>query len=391
MERLLETVGYLAGLALCFAVGLGFSAGQAGVSAEPLESYVQRYDRYFSDRLNSAPLPGGAFAVVAGGRIVHIATFGTRDALKGAPVNADTVFPIASVSKTFAGTLTAMLVAEDRFTWEDPLVRYVPDFRLKDPAGAGRLTVRHALSHSTGLVPNAYDNLLEAGQSVDKIIPKFRSVKPLCRPGRCYGYQNIVFSLIEPVIEKSTGQSYDALVRDRLFAPLGMDDASIGYDAFLDTDNHASPHIRRGKTWRPVRASKNYYRVAPAAGVNASITDLAKWLIAQMGYRADVLSPDVIDTLTTPQTRTRRELYRRYWRDYLTEAHYGVGWRLYRFGDEMLVHHGGGIEGFRASLAYSREHDIGLAILINAESRVINELATHFWADLFEIRTAQGR
>src|SRR5690606_27063161 len=84
------------------------------------------------------------------------------------------------------------------------------------------------------------------------------------------------------------------------------------------------------------------------------------------------------------------DLRRKEWRRYLTDAHYALGWRVYQFGQDELIYHGGWVKGYRAEIAYSREHQLGLVMLINAESNMINELGTYFWsAMLTAIRQQQ--
>jgi beta-lactamase class C len=272
------------------------------------------------------------------------------------------------------------LVSEGALRWNDPVRRFVPEFTLARPEHAQRLTLEHLLSQSAGIVPNAYDNLLNAGRTVEQILPKFGEVEPMCPPGECYTYQNVLFSLVEPAIETASGLEYADLLRERLFEPLGMQQASVGFEGYRDSDNRAAPHVRVTRSrWVPVGVDENYYRVAPAAGINASALDLGRWLSAQMGHLPEVVPPELVRELTRKRIRTARELRRRDWRDVLTNAHYGLGWRIYTIEDHELITHSGWVRGFVAQVAYSPAHDTGLALLLNAESRVINDLSLRFW------------
>ena len=201
----------------------------------------------------------------------------------------------------------------------------------------------------------------------------------VCDPGQCYGYQNSLFSLVDPLIERATAIPYKTLVQQRLFKPLDMATASIGYESFISNPNHAEPHAWRRSKWTTVPVQKNYYRAAPAAGVNASILDVGKWVQAQLGNKPNVLSPGMVGNLQKPRIKTRRELYRKQWKTVLSNAYYGLGWRIYQLGDEELIYHGGWVSGFRADVAFSPKHDIGMAVLLNAESSGINELTLRFW------------
>lgn len=341
---------------------------------------ITAFDQHFRQTLEAASVPGGAYAVVHNGQIVQSAGFGVRALGQSAPITAETVFRIASVSKTFAAELTALLVQEGKLRWDDKVSVFMPQLQLNSPTQMQSLQLQHLLGQSTGIIANAYDNLLEANVPLPKILPRFRELKPICKPGQCYSYQNILFSLVEPAIERATQQTYAALVQQRLFEPLQMQQASVGREAFLASTDRALPHIKRKGQWITTEVQSGYYEVLPAAGVNASVSDLAKWLIAQMGYRPLVIPPTVVEELTRKRVRTLRDLRRTGWRELLTDAHYGLGWRIYQLGNEEIVLHSGWVEGYVAEVAYSRQRDTGLVVLLNAESRAINDITTAFWA-----------
>ena len=105
--------------------------------------------------------------------------------------------------------------------------------------------------------------------------------------------------------------------------------------------------------------------------------------MAQLGSHPDVIRPEVVDTLTRPRVKTRREKYRLHWKEMLTEAHYGLGWRIYQLGEHRLAYHGGWVSGYRADIAWSEKHNLGFAILLNQEANSINELTTTFWEMAF--------
>ena len=360
-------------------------AAPAGAGQDP-QRLAQEFTALFEQRVREEGIPGAAFAVVTPTGILHIGVTGHTDASRALPVNENTVFRVASVSKTFAAGLATVLVAEGAFGWDDRVVDHLPWFRLKGDAGV--LRIRDLLGQSTGLIPHAYDNLIDDGVALDRILPKLSTLGYICDPGDCYSYQNIVFSLVEPVIEQSAQRSYAELMNEKIFAPLDMRDASVGLQPLLRNPNHARPHVRSGDRWRTVEVEPNYYQLAPAAGVNASVLDMGKWLMAQMGANPEVLAPEMVRTLSTPRVETRRDLRRKHWRDMLTDAHYGLGWRIYRIGAHELVYHSGWVSGYRADIAWSREYGLGLAILMNAEGSTISELSTAFWQRVFRQQPA---
>lgn len=365
---------FLSTLLLC---GLALPARAVDIDAR-----AKAFDRYFRQMMAGKSIPGGAYVIVDGNRVVAMDTYGVRIRGKAGKVDRDTVFRLASVSKTFAASMATILEHEDRFSWNDKVVNFVPDLSFKTSSLSRQLQVEHLLSHSSGLTPNAYDNYLEDNKPLSKILPKFANIDPRCTPGKCYGYQNVLFSLIEDVIFGATGVSFASQLKKRIFVPLKMQNASVGWESFMASDNRAAPHVQTGSGWRPVKVEKEYYFAAPAAGVNASISDMAQWLKAQMGYYPKVLSPEVIEDMTTERVATQRHMRHRIWRDYLSHAGYGLGWRLYTIGDDRIIYHGGWVAGFRAAVAYSEKLKIGIAILMNAESRVISDLTANFVIDI---------
>ncbi|MBD8526085.1 serine hydrolase domain-containing protein [Pseudomarimonas arenosa] len=341
---------------------------------------THEFSDHFKTALTERGIPGGAWAVIEDGKLLASGGVGVRGIEDANPVTADTVFRIASISKTFAAQLTALLVRDGKLHWEDKVGRAVPDLAFKQAQHGAQLQLQHLLSHSTGIVSNAYDNLLEANQPLDRILPQFRSLKPLCAPGRCYTYQNVLFALSAPVIEKATGESYAEQIRQRLIIPLKMQNTSVGMKAFLASPDRAHPHLQRAGRWLPGQVQAGYYQVEPAAGINASANDLARWLTAQLGDSPDIIPPETVSELTQPRVRTTRDLQRRAWRDLLTDAHYGLGWRIYQIGDETIYLHAGWVHGYVAEISYSRQHRAGLVMLLNGESGLLADLGAKYWS-----------
>lgn len=366
------------------------------INAKKFENFNHEFSANVAKELKDYNIPGGAYAIIKGKDIVALETFGHTDKSQRHKVDSTTIFRLASVSKTFASTITTMLAQEKKLDLSDSVTKYVPQFSLAKPGAAEKIQLKHLLSHSSGLTPNAYDNLLHENWSMNKVISHFERLQPICEPARCYGYQNIAYGFLQPAIESSQSKSYANILEERIFSPLNMQNASVGLAAFQQQKNTAKPHVlsKRIKTgkqnqrgeptnqyiWRTMKVEPDFYKVAPAAGINASITDLAKWLVANLGYQPEVLPPSLLNELTTPRIKTRKDLRRQFWREHLTDAHYGYGWRIYQFKHYPIIYHSGWVSGFRADIGYSPELDVGFAVLINAESNVINKISSQFWA-----------
>jgi len=330
---------------------------------------VRAFESIAQQLVAGGRIPGLAVAIVQNGRVLSARGYGVTDARNGEPVDAHTVFRLASLSKSFAGTVTGMLVNDGVLRWDSRLTDYVPDFRLSAPNAAQQVTVADLLSHRVGLTHNAYDRDLEANADFHSLTMRMANAPMTCAPGQCYAYQNVAFSLVGDVVFAATGQFYSEEVARRVFKPLGMHDASYGLEGIEASARWAKPHVRGGGGWVPLRPKPNYYRVAPAAGVNASISDMAQYLIAQTGHRPDVLPAPLLATLHSSVIATPSELRGSSWRrTRLSAAGYALGWRVFDYAGHELVFHGGAVQGYRGAMALLPDRDLGVAILWNSES-----------------------
>jgi beta-lactamase class C len=201
-------------------------------SANNVSQFKKSFSAEVKKQLKAYNIPGGAYAIVQNDTIIAMETIGHTDNAKSHQVDYNTVFRLASVSKTFAATVTTMLAQEKRLNLSDPITKYVPNFTLATDGAAQKIQLKHLLSHSSGLMPNAYDNLLHENWTMDKIIGRFDRITPICQPEKCYGYQNIAYGLLQPAIEASQSKSYATLLQDRVFTPLNMTNASLGIDVY---------------------------------------------------------------------------------------------------------------------------------------------------------------
>jgi beta-lactamase class C len=351
----------------------------ATVNAEP---WLDDYANYVKREANKYNVPGYAFVYYEQGKVPRIYVYG-RIEKGGKHIEENTVFRLASVSKTFTALLSAKLVEQNRLSWDTPIATLTPSIPFNDN-GMDKLQLQHIVGQSSGFMPNAYDNLIEADYSLERVLTALSKLEPLCKPGECYTYQNAAFGALEYFLT-SNNSSYSRELQSNIFEPLGMKNASVGKGGLLSSDSWARPHvaITRSK-WREGPVESNYYRFSPAAGVNASIQDMTIYLQALLGEFPTVISPEMIETVTTPRVETRRETYRRGWRGLLKEAHYGLGWRVYNVDGKRVNYHGGWVKGYRADVAFSPDYKAGYVMLMNAESNMINSTTAEFWKRYFK-------
>lgn len=347
------------------------------------ENWLGAYADDVKHAAKQQDLPGYAFAFVETGKKDQFFYYG-KTQKGGHEINGDTLFRLASVSKTFTGVLTVKLAEQGQLNLQLPLSKLVPDYPF-DPALADSMTLEHILSQSSGYMPNAFDNLIEANYSVERVMQQLAGLKPICAPGQCYTYQNALFGAVEKGIYNGLKRDYGQLLQEQFFKPLSITRINVGRDALVKDNNWAKPHVLVGpRQWRKVSVSEDYYRFAPAAGINASVRDMSTWLKLLLGQYPYLLSAHSIEQLLHPRTKTRRELYRRHWRGHLKDAHYGLGWRIYDFEGERLAYHSGWVKGYRADIGFAPQYNAGVVFLMNAESNMMNEISVDFWVRFFE-------
>jgi len=348
------------------------------------EIILRSYSDFIKHAFDSLNTVGAAYTIVVNGEVVMTETLGKRKIDRDEPVDEHTIFRLASVSKGFAGVLAAMLEEKGFLSLDDPVIDHYPGFRLKDSVSMHGMTINHLLSHTTGLVPHAYDNLVEAGLDLKAIIEQLPDVDIAGVPGAFYGYQNVLFSIFEPISERATGKSYAELLNSEIFIPLGMKDASTGIPDTSVNNNIAFPHLKGVNGYIPVNLHEGYYNVLPAAGVNASISDMEKWLMALLGGNGNLFSDDVLIKISTPVIYTPLKWqYTRNWEPF-KERYYSLGWRIYDYKERRIVYHGGYVSGYRAEIAFCPQEQAGIAFLQNSPNGLASKVVPEFFNQFFD-------
>lgn len=354
------------------------SAVFANPIPQDMPQFVVDFENYIAETV-APEVPGAALVVIANGKVQVLKGYGVREVGGSDLVTPDTVFRLASVSKTIASTAAAVLVQGQQIGWDATLYDTLKDVRFKNAAYGKQVTLQDVLAHTSGLIPHAYTNLIEDNVPYSDVVQRLKTVDFSCAPKACYGYQNVVFSLAGDMIQARSGETYEDFVGKHLFAPLGMTNASFGIDALQASPNHTTPHVLRQGKWQSVKVNQNYYNIAPAAGANASINDMAKWLMAQMGYRPDVLATTTLDQLHSKIIRNAVARSHYGQQPATVKTWYGLGWRVFDVGAyQNFVHHGGWVQGFRAEMVFNRELDIGMVFLTNAETRLARDVIFQF-------------
>ncbi len=350
-----------------------------------LEELLKDYQREIISLSRESRTPGAAIAVVYDSTIVYLKGFGLKSSISTDSVDVHTVFRIASVSKCFASFLTGIMVQDTLLSWNDSVIHYLPTFALKTAEDTRNLTIRNVLSHTTGLPYHAYTNMVEEGATLDSMLSWLKDIPLASRPGEAYSYQNVAYSIIGEVIRSKTGIPYEVQMMQKVFEPLKMNTASMDYGSIMQNGNIAKPHKLKRGSWVPAAITDTYYNVSPAGGVNASISDMAQWMIALLGNREDVISRKTLAQLYTPIVKapSKNRNYGRMHR--LNNSYYGLGWRVLHYPNDTLIYHGGYVNGYRSEVAVNPKAKIAVCILSNAPGELADNGIPLFF-NLFEPR-----
>ncbi len=359
---------------------------------DSLNLFLSSFEQSFEEGLNYKRIPGAAVVIVKDGRVVFQKGFGIREKGNPARVDEHTVFRLGSVSKGFASVLAGALKEEGLLSWDEPVSSYLEEFKLNNPEQTHRVQVKHILSHTSGLPRHAYTNLVEDGLSLERIIPRLQNVPLIAKEGEQLAYQNAAYSVIEKVLEAQTDTGFNSLLDDKLFEPLGMVNSSSSHNGIASSANKAMPHVyhsrARGRVSIPI--SKKYYNAVSSGGINASAADMGKWLLLMTGEYPDIISGETLDEIYEPMATINNRRFSRYWEG-VNKSHYGLGWRVLDNHGQRIVYHGGYVNGYRSEIAFAPDDNLGICILINANSRypleVIPGFFNHFKSDSLSVIT----
>lgn len=346
------------------------------------KSFNHAFKAFLKKEVDSK-VPGYAVLVIKDEREIFKRIYGVKSTTDNTPIDQNTSFQLASLSKSFASLAMGKLIQESDVSWEDKIFKLIPGVDDANDVRFKEVTIAHLLSHSTGMVTHAYSNLIENGYSYNRLKKEMKKVPFICQPGECYGYQNVAYSLINDIFKSSTTGNYRQFLEKEILRPLGMKNTNVGYDHFLNTVNRATPHKwdSNRQQWIPVTITPHYYEVLPAAGVNSSISDMGIWLRTQLNQFPKVINPLIVNKAQTKQIKTSRRqahYYSSNWNG-VTNIGYALGWRKFDFEHlDDFTQHGGWLRGSRVEMVFNQQLKVGMVFLTNSESSVSSEIVPNF-------------
>ena len=374
MTRLAASILLAFAVASPQALALDAQGGAPAAASAPAPAFDLEAD--VAGVLKAFDVPGIAIAIVKDGKVLLAQGFGVRRLGRPEPVDARTLFEVASNSKGFTAAALAMLVDEGKLAWDDPVTRHLPGFQMYDAYATNAMTVRDLLTHRSGLGLGAGDLLWwpTTNFSTDEIIEKLRYIRPATSFRNSYAYDNLLYIVAGKIIAEKAGKPWGAAIRERILTPLGMNGTTTSLDENAGNPNQASAHSKINDKISAVK-SMPVPNAAGAVGINTNAEDIAKWMTALLdggkigGAGARLFSEAQGREMWTPQTPMK-----------IAEAKpgmaaikpnfnaYGLGFNLRDYKGMKLVQHGGALQGFFSQVVMVPEANLGVAILTNAES-----------------------
>lgn len=326
-----------------------------------------------ADRL-ALHLPGLALAIVQDGRLIFARGFGLADVETGRAVTPETLFAIGSTTKAFTATLAGMLADEGKLAYDDPVTRHIPWFTPPVQAAAGEeLTLRDLLAHRTGFA--RMDILWYGGKaSREEVLRTAIGAEPMAPFRKEFHYNNVMYLAAGEACAAAAGASWDELVAQRFFEPLGMRDSSTTLAAA-----QADPRLALGYRWDEEKQffehlpMRDLAAIGPAGAINSNVLDLARWVRFLLD-RGELEGQRLVSAERLAET----------WKEHNSIAPgrgYGLGWMLATWNGEPVAEHGGNIAGFAAEIALLPGRRTGIALLTNV---TMTPLQGTIWSQVFE-------
>jgi len=338
------------------------AAARRAAATVAVKAILPEFDAQAEDIFTRSQAPGAAVAVVAGDGAVYVRCFGIREVGKPEKVDKDTVFQLASISKSFTTTMLAALVGEREIGWDDPVEKYWPGFALWDPWVSRHVTFRDLTAHRSGLPEYAGDELEQFGYGRMEILRRLRYLEPVAGFRAAYAYQNALPTAAAEGASRATGQSWESLVRTRVLAPLGMDATVLSYRDYLDAPDRSGSHTMVDGTMRAGTPADDD-TFAPVGGVSSSIADMVSYLRMQLngGALAGVrVAGDKALTATHAATTVIGD-------DDTGPTAYALGWETYGYLGRRVVQHGGDFSaGVSTMISMAPADGVGIVVLTNA-------------------------
>ena len=339
----------------CLAISFG---SQASIAQSGNDQRFEAIASLAQSKMKEFGVPGVALGILHNGT-VSIRGLGITNVEDSLPVTAHTVFPIASISKTFAATAMMRLVEQGKVDLKAPVRTYIPEFKVRDESASRDATVLQLLTHLGGW-EGQVSGPDRGSETLANFMTTITDLMQVAPPGAAWSYNNAGWSIAGRVIEKITGNSINRSIRDLVFQPLGLEHAGTTAGDFIVNRFAAGHTTRDGKPAlnRPFTPSVS----VTAGGVGLCMTDLMAYARFHMGDGTApngerVLKRESLELMRTPQMRKQAN-----------DDDMGIGWHLRTMGSIRTASHGGTLGGHILLLEIVPERNLAIAILTNASA-----------------------
>lgn len=339
---------------------------------------LKDFDAYVQKVMSDWKVPGAAIVIVKDGKVVLSKGYGLRDVKNNLPVTEQTLFPIASITKSFTVATLGTLASEGKLDWDKPVREYLPDFRLSDDVLTARVTPRDLVTHRTGL-PRHDATWYRSDLTREDMYSRLRYLEPNRDLRREFQYNNLMFMTAGYMAGKLAGSTWEDAVSTRIFKPLGMTSSNFDFGAsFKSAADVAHPYR---KDDNEVAHEAPIYpgdpALGPAGAIVSNLSDMTQYLLMYLnhGKHGDqqIISQADIRQMTTPQMVIRSS-------DVDPEigyANYGMGLFVTTYRGHKYVQHGGNLDGFSLLISFLPDDNIGSVILLNMEASSLREVLSY--------------
>ncbi len=374
-------------------------------------------DSVVTDLMKLYNVPGVALAVVQDGKVTYTKGYGVRSTETNAPVTEGTLFGIGSVTKSFTALDVMQLVEQGKLDLDMPIIKYLPDFKLSDPEATKTLTLRHLMSHTSGLPRSESWLFSKTPLTRKQVIDGMANINLSAQPGKLWQYNNQNFLLAGYIAETISGLSWEDYTQKYVFDPLGMKTANFDSAVSQKTADYAVGHaLDMLKGMVPIPFSTKLGAIAPAGAINASVRDMAQYALFQLGNGSvngqQIVSEKNLTTMHTQQiaiggadsaatpaatksaamaattaattvataqvtpaatmiaTQSASET------PFVTSYGYGLAWFTETYREMPVVEHGGNIDGFSANVLLAPSAKTGIVVLTNQDISLFPQVAS---------------
>ncbi|HEY1587358.1 MAG TPA: serine hydrolase domain-containing protein, partial [Polyangia bacterium] len=345
-----------------------------GKKAHPLDAArVKVLTDFIENARKAADVPGVAIGLIDHGKVVFAGGFGVRELGKPTPVDADSLFIIASNTKALSTLLLSKEVDRGKFTWDTPVTKVYPDFKLGSAETTEHVLMKHLVCACTGMPRQDLERLLEIKDATPKsVLTMLGTFQPTSKFGEVFQYSNVMAAaagfigghVLSPKLE--LGAAYDSAMKKEIFVPLGMRATTFDFKKAL-ASNHASPHGEDvDGNMAVAKQDLNYaiLPVRPAGGAWSSVNDMLRYV--SMELAAGKL-PNGKTFVSEGALMARREPQVMIGEDHT----YGMGLMVNKRWGVPVVHHGGDMLGYHSDMFWIPDAQIGGVILTNADPGVM--------------------